>query len=283
MNTPLAPAHPSIARRAAVIGHPVDHSLSPVLHTAGYTALGLDDFSYGRIDCDADGVAPLLAGQGRSYAGFSCTMPCKFAALAVADHATHRATSIGSANTLVQVEPGVWRADNTDCDGVAGALDELGVARDLSGARALVVGAGGTARPAVWALGGRGVDHIDIVNRSDRSDQFRDLARACGVSVSFHPTEHADLDTLVAASAVVVSTVPSAAIVGLEHRLAKVPVVDVIYNPWPTALVSAARANGVAAVGGHVMLACQAYSQFEQFTGHPAPTQAMRASLEAYL
>ena len=111
-------------RRAAVLGSPIEHSLSPVLHNAGYRALGMSDWEYGRFECTAEQLPTLVTDAEDSYVGFSVTMPGKFAALAFATEATERARQIGSANTLVRTAEG-WRADNTDCDGVDGALVEL--------------------------------------------------------------------------------------------------------------------------------------------------------------
>ena len=267
--------------RAAVIGHPIGHSRSPVLHNAGYAALGLDDWVYDRFDCDAEALPGLVGGADESYRGFSVTMPAKFAALTFADEATERARRIGSANTLVRTATG-WRADNTDVDGIRGALVELLGGGELAGKRAVVVGGGGTARPAIWALLEAGVAHITVINRSDRTAELTELADAFPTTLSYLPLE-GDMAAKTAAAAVVISTVPSVAVAGLEEKLAHAPVLDVIYDPWPTPLVIAARSRNIPAVGGHVMLAHQAYGQFEQFTGQPAPREAMRAALEASL
>lgn len=267
--------------RAAVLGHPVDHSRSPVLHNAGYAALGLDDWSYDRLDCDADALAGLVGGAESSYQGFSVTMPGKFAALAFADEATERARRIGSANTLVRTATG-WRADNTDVDGIRGALGELLDGGELVDKRAVVVGGGGTARPAIWALCEAGVSHITVINRSDRTVELTELVDDFPAALSYLPLE-GDVEAATTTAAVVISAVPSAAIEGLEGKLAHAPVLDVIYDPWPTPLVTVARSRNIPAVGGHVMLAYQAYGQFEQFTGHPAPRDAMRSALEASL
>ena len=149
--------------RAAVIGSPISHSRSPVLHNAGYQALGLEGH-YGAIDCTAEQLPAVVGGADPAFVGFSVTMPCKFAALSYADTATKRATAIGSANTLVRCD-GMWCADNTDVDGVGGALDTLGVPTPH---RVVMVGAGGTARAVVWALGFRGCQEVVILNRSNR-------------------------------------------------------------------------------------------------------------------
>ena len=138
------------ARKAAVLGSPVAHSRSPQLHLAAYRALGLDDWTYDRIECTEDQLPSLVDGLGPEWVGLSVTMPGKFAALRVADERTDRAELVGSANTLVHTPTG-WRADNTDIDGVAGALAET--AERVAGrgglSRAVVLGSGGTAPAAV--------------------------------------------------------------------------------------------------------------------------------------
>jgi len=111
-------------RKAAVLGSPVAHSRSPQLHLAAYRALGLDDWTYDRIECTADELPSLVSGFGPEWVGVSVTMPGKFAALQFADEHTQRAGLVGSANTLVRTAAG-WRADNTDVDGVAGALGHV--------------------------------------------------------------------------------------------------------------------------------------------------------------
>lgn len=113
---------------AAVLGSPIEHSLSPVLHSAGYAAAGLDGWHYERIECTAEQLPEIVGNADASYRGFSVTMPGKFAALEFADEVTERARAIGSANTLVRETrdgSSIWRADNTDCEGISGALNEL--------------------------------------------------------------------------------------------------------------------------------------------------------------
>lgn len=272
---------PDVRHRAAVLGSPIGHSRSPVLHNAGYEALGMDDWEYTRIECTAGQLPEVVGGAGEEYAGFSVTMPAKFAALEFADEVTDRARRIGSANTLVRTESG-WRADNTDCDGVTGALGELLGERVTEARRAVVIGGGGTARPALWSLAHAGITDVTVLNRSDRSRELAPLLEPLGVKFRFTGFD-ADLRSLTRQADVIVSTVPSAAVEGHEQALAHAPVLDVIYEPWPTPLTVAAAANGHFTVGGHVMLAHQAFGQFEQFTGRPAPRDAMRRALEASL
>ena len=263
--------------RAAVLGSPIEHSLSPVLHKAGYDALNLQDWDYTR--CEVTDLAAFLAEVGEEYKGFSVTMPLKFDALAYADIVSERAELIGSANTLVRTPQG-WRADNTDTEGVLGALDELlGSSQPSS---ALLIGAGGTARPVLWGLAQRGVTDVTVLNRSDRRAELRPLGDALGLSL--HSASFGDdLAGLARSVDLIVSTVPSAAVQEHLTQLAKAPVFDVIYDPWPTPLTVYAAADGYPTVGGHIMLANQAYSQFEQFTGHTAPRAEMLAALNAAL
>lgn len=263
--------------RAAVLGSPIEHSLSPVLHKAGYDALDLQDWDYTRFE--VTDLAAFLAEVGEEYRGFSVTMPLKFDALACADIVSERAELIGSANTLVRTPQG-WRADNTDTEGVLGALDEL--LGSSQPATALLIGAGGTARPVLWGLAQRGVTDVTVLNRSDRLDELRPLGDALGLSLHAATFED-DLAGLARSVDLIVSTVPSAVVEEQLTQLAKAPVFDVIYDPWPTPLTVYAAADGYPTVGGHIMLANQAYSQFEQFTGHTAPRAEMLAALNAAL
>lgn len=263
--------------RAAVLGSPIAHSLSPVLHTAGYAAAGLGEWDYTRIECTAAELPRVVGEAGTEFRGFSVTMPCKFAALEFADEVTARARAIGSANTLVRTGDG-WRADNTDCEGLQAALAELTLGEPVR--RAVVVGAGGTARPALWALRELGAEQVTVVNRSDRSAELAPLTE--GMDVRFVDYT-ADLAALTTEADAVISTVPSAALGEYVNALAHAPVLDVIYDPWPTPLAVRAASHGYRTVGGLVMLAGQSYSQFEQFTGVEAPRAEMRAALFAHV
>ena len=266
----------TVRHRAAVLGSPIAHSLSPVLHHAGYKAAGLDDWAYERIECAAEDLPSIVGEAAPEYRGFSVTMPAKFAALEFATEVTQRARAIGSANTLVRTSEG-WRADNTDCEGIHTALKAL--LGDEPPTRALVIGAGGTARPALWALQQQGVSQIVVVNRSDRSAEVAELVS--GVKTRFVDFS-ADLFALSAWADVIVSTVPAAGVEPYAPQLGHAPVLDVIYDPWPTPLAVRASANGYPTVGGLTMLAGQSYSQFEQFTGVAAPRTAMREALFAH-
>ncbi|MGC1214588.1 MAG: shikimate dehydrogenase, partial [Micromonospora sp.] len=123
--------------RAAVVGKPIGHSLSPVIHNAGYAAAGLTGWSYTWFECAAHELAGLVAGLGPEWAGLSVTMPGKEAALAVADEVSPVAAAVGAANTLVRRPDGSWYADNTDVSGMVDVLTAAGVAR---GATVTVLG-----------------------------------------------------------------------------------------------------------------------------------------------
>ncbi len=268
------------ARRAAVLGSPVSHSRSPDLHRAAYAALALDGWTYEAIDTTAEQLPVRVGTAGPEWVGFSVTMPGKLAALAFADERTERAELIGSANTLVRLPDGRWRADCTDVDGMTGALTEAGLPADAR--RAVVIGAGGTALPTVAALAERGIAEVIVVARSAaRAGEVLALARRLGMGA--RTVDFADgppLAAAVTAADVVVSTVPAAATGAiLESVRPARRLVDVIYDPWPTPLAAAVTAAGGTVVGGLSMLLNQAYSQVEQFTGRPAPREAMRAAL----
>jgi len=279
------------ARKAAVLGFPVEHSRSPQLHLAAYRALGLDDWTYDRIACTADELPSVVSGFGPEWVGVSVTMPGKFAALRFADERTERAQLVGSANTLVRTESG-WRADNTDVDGVAGALDHR---RDLR--RAIVLGSGATAPAAVVALAGLGVTDITVAARNKhRAARLLELGATLGARTHFADladTNLADTNLIdtnlidtsligqIERAEVLVSTIPSEAAALYASSFAVVPVLlDAIYDPWPTPLAQAVANAGGQVVGGLQMLLHQAYSQVEQFTGRTAPRQQMAAALD---
>lgn len=265
----------NVRRRAAVLGKPIAHSRSPRLHLAAYRAMGLTDWTYDRIECDADELPALVRGFGPEWVGLSVTMPGKFAALRVADEHTERAELVGSANTLVHTERG-WRADNTDIDGVAGALGTM------SG-QGIVLGSGGTAPAAVAGLAAIGVDDVTVVARSaDKAERMLALAEKLGLAARHCGLDDADLGDRVAAATVVVSTLPADIAARHADAVAPAPILlDAIYDPWPTPLAAAVSAAGGRVISGLKMLLFQAFSQVEQFTGRPAPREQMAAALGA--
>jgi shikimate dehydrogenase len=281
-----------MTRKAAVLGSPIAHSRSPQLHLAAYRALGLVDWTYERIECTGDELPSLVGGFGPEWVGLSVTMPGKFAALRFADERTLRAEQIGSANTLVRTSSG-WRADNTDIDGVTGALGAVfgGQERSDPGSgfggqersdpgrnlgAAAVLGSGGTAPAAVAGLAELGVQEISIVARDrDKASVLLELGTRLGVE-----TRWVELGTPLTDVGVVVNTIPADVAARYADTVTTASVLlDAIYDPWPTPLAEAFAAAGGRVISGLQMLLNQAFAQVEQFTGQPAPKEAMIASL----
>ncbi|MFI0466024.1 shikimate dehydrogenase [Saccharopolyspora sp. 5N102] len=268
-------------RRAAVLGSPIEHSLSPVLHGAAYAALGLDGWTYERVEADADRLVEFVAGLGPEWAGLSVTMPGKRAALGVASEVSERAAAVGSANTLVHRPDGSWAADCTDVDGVVGALRSAG--GFTTGHSGLVLGAGGTAAAALAALAELGLSEATLAVREPaRARDAAETAERVGLRVRVERLDRVALADAAAAADVVVSTLPAGALDAQAAELAKAAcVLDVVYHPWPTPLAAAVTAAGGRIATGLDMLLHQAFGQVEQFTGRPAPREAMRDALAA--
>ncbi|MCA1190211.1 MULTISPECIES: shikimate dehydrogenase [unclassified Saccharopolyspora] len=268
-------------RKAAVVGSPIGHSLSPVLHTAAYRELGLTGWSYERFDRDADGLAELVGSLGPEWAGLSVTMPGKRAALGLAKEVTDRAAAVGVANTLTRLGSGEWAADCTDVDGVTGALRAAG--GFTGGRRALLLGAGGAAAAAVAAFAELGLAELTVAVREPA--RARDVvltAEQVGLRVSVERLDSLDLGAAASEVDVLVSTLPAGAADPHAAELARAAcVLDVIYHPWPTPLADAVSAAGGRLATGLDMLLHQAFGQVELFTGRTAPRAAMRDALLA--
>lgn len=285
MRRPVASTEPQAVevapRRAAIVGSPVAHSLSPVVHSAAYAALGLRGWSYERIECSADGLSTMVDGLDGRWCGLSVTMPGKRAALALAAECTPRAVAVGAANTLVPLPGDGWRADCTDVDGVLGALTAAGGFRGADGAHGVVLGAGGTAAATLAAFAVLGVASATLVVREpSRAGETVATAERVGVAVEVVRWDTAEFELLATRSQVVVSTVPAAAVKPHAAALAAAPcLLDVVYHPWPTPLAEAALGKGKPVATGLDMLLHQAFGQVEQFTGLTAPRAAMRDAL----
>jgi shikimate dehydrogenase len=257
-----------------VLGRPIAHSLSPALHRAAYAALGLA-WTYTAVECGVEELPGVLA-QRADWAGFSCTMPLKRAVVDLAGDVRPRAAVVGAGNTLLPGNGG-WVADNTDVDGVLGALADHGVFPR----RVTVLGAGGTAQAVVVALAELGVDACTALVRDPaRTVALQQTADAAGVRL------HVDrLDAAAAALAadLVVSTLPGAAAdpIAMRGWRADQTVLDALYDPWPTAFAAAAAAAGARVIGGATMLLHGAAAQVRLMTGLEPPLAAMRAGLRA--
>jgi shikimate dehydrogenase len=261
--------------RAAVVGRPVAHSLSPVLHRAAYAALGLADWTYDALDIGAEDLPVLLAGLDQEWRGFSVTMPCKQAAVDAADLVEPLPRLLHAANTLVRTDGG-WRAENTDVTGIGMALQLAEVEQVGSAA---IIGGGGTATAAAVALSSLGAEHVEVVVRDpSRAGDVVRVLTALGVPATVTPLAEATLD-----APLIVSTVPVDAQPGLlslrwrpDHVL-----LDVLYAPWPTVLASHVTGLGGTVAGGLDVLFWQATVQVELMTGLQAPIEAMRSALDA--
>ncbi|WP_329276726.1 shikimate dehydrogenase [Streptomyces sp. NBC_00691] len=268
-------------RRAAVLGSPIAHSLSPVLHRAAYAALGLDDWSYERFEVDEAGLPGFVGELDDSWAGLSLTMPLKRAIIPLLDGISDTAASVEAVNTVVFHEDGRRVGDNTDIPGMLSALRERGVEKVESAA---VLGAGATASSALAALARICAGPVTAYVRSEaRAEEMRGWGERLGVDVR---TAAWDDAAEAFASPLVVATTPA----GTTNALAAaVPdavgtLFDVLYDPWPTALAAAWSERGGKVVGGLDLLVHQAVLQVEQMTGVPrAPLAAMRAAGEQAL
>lgn len=265
--------------RCAVLGDPVAHSLSPVLHAAGYAEVGLEDWSYDAVRVPSGSLAGFVGDLDPTWRGLSVTAPLKREALAFAAAVTTRARLAGGVNTLVRSESG-WTGDNTDLPGAVSAIRER-----YSGpiGSVLVLGGGATAASVGLALVELGATSVTLAVRDPTraSDTVAALvAHPSAPLVEAVPLETVPSDTLPFDA--VVSTVPvDAQSPDLVARCAGVPLVfEVTYDAWPTPLAAAATG---AVVSGLDLLVHQAVLQFEQFTGRPAPLEAMRAAGSAAL
>ena len=265
--------------RAAVLGSPIAHSLSPVLHGAAYQALGLDGWSYTAIECDAAGLPALVAGCGPEWAGLSLTMPLKLAVLPLLDQTDELAADTGAANTLVFAADGARHGHNTDVAGMTAALDGIGIGTG-SAASATILGAGGTARSALAALRELGLGEVVVLVRDRaRAGDLLAAARRLGMAVDLRPFTEG-----LRGGDLLISTVPAGAS-DLWAEQALVPghlpcaVLDVVYHPWPTTVAQVAIRAGIPVAGGLDLLLHQAARQVELMTGHPAPLDAMRTAL----
>lgn len=261
-------------RLAAVIGHPVEHSLSPALHNAAFRAAGLD-WRFVAFDV-APGEAKdaIAAMRTLGIGGYAVTMPHKADVAAAVDEVDDAAAALKSVNTVVLRDDGTTFGASTDGEGFVASLRSEGV--ELAGRRVVVLGAGGAARSIVDALGRAGVADVAVVNRTEANAvAVAALAPMARVGSS---ADVASADVLVNTTSVGLGTgeVPIDPAV-LHDRLT---VADIVYHPLRTALLAAAEAAGAATVDGLGMLVHQAVLQQELWTGSVPDPMVMRAAAE---
>jgi shikimate dehydrogenase len=264
-------------RRAAVLGSPIAHSLSPCLHRAAYDALGLRGWSYDAIECDEAGLPSLLSGMGPEWAGLSLTMPLKRAVLPLLDTISDLAVEVGGANTVV-FRDGARHGENTDVHGMVRALAESGVAAPRAAA---ILGGGATAASSLAALRELGLYEATLLVRDpSRASETERVAERLGMALAVLSLDK--LDTVLGVD-LVISTLPSGAADPLARALGGVTAVfDVVYAPWPTPLARAVGEAGGTVVSGFAMLLHQAVRQVELHTGRgEVPVEAVRAAGEA--
>ena len=265
---------PRAAVRLGVAGWPVAHSRSPAIQNAALQAVGLTGWRYQLLP-----IPPRLFGEAIpalpqvGFRGVNVTIPHKQAALALATGPTPRAVAIGAANTLIFEPDGRIAADNTDAPALIAALPFA-----PAGRTALVLGAGGSARAAVWALLDAGAGEVRIWNRTP--ERAQELAAELG-AVAVERAEPADLLVHATASGLdpredAFKPLPIAADDVMSYEC----VVDLVYRDTQTQLVQAARARRVRVVGGHELLVRQGALSFELFTGRPAPIELMRCAVD---
>lgn len=284
MTGPSSPT--GTTRLAAVIGSPVRHSLSPVLHNAAFEALGLDWVYVALEVAPGEAGAAVAAMRTLGLGGLSVTMPHKEDVAAAVDRCADDAARLGAVNCVVPEPDGTLVGHNTDGPGfLAGLAAESGV--DPRGRSCVVVGAGGAGRAVAMALGRAGAAEVAVVNRSrERAEAAVGLIGETGRVV-----EPAAAGPVVAAADVVVNATsvgmgrpgPDDVPFDVSVLHAGQVVVDAVYQPLVTPLLAAAARRGAVAVGGIPMLVGQAAVAFELWTGHEAPVEAMVAAARSAL
>jgi shikimate dehydrogenase len=268
--------------KAAVLGSPISHSLSPVLHRAAYRALGLTGWTYDAIECDEAGLPALLDGCGQDWAGLSLTMPLKRAVLPLLDTSEPLVADVGCANTVI-FAAGARQGHNTDVPGMVNALAAAGVS---GSGPVLLLGAGATACSSLAAVHALGVGEVTVAVRDhQRAAELLAVARRLGVAVRL-----VDFGRQLPAASwhLLISTVPAGAAdiyaeQVLRGDLVPAAVLDVVYHPWPTSLAEAAEKTGAGLVLAFELLVHQAARQVELMTARTPPTAAMRQAGQAEL
>jgi len=270
--------------RLAVIGFPVGHSRSPAMQNAALAALGLDDWSYEAIEVGPEDFVAKVGGMAEAgFAGANVTIPHKEAALALAGVSSEAARQIGAANTLTfggaelghdggrDAGDGI-AADNTDAGGLLAALPTTPL-----DAHALVLGAGGAARAAVWALVGEGA-RVDVWNRT--ASRAEALCAQLGGKPAAAPVQ-AGYDLIVNTTAVGLGGEDPFEVLPLDAAgfVAGQLVVDMVYGEGSTALLGAAAAAGATTIDGLEILVRQGALSLRIWTGLEPPLDVMRSAI----
>jgi shikimate dehydrogenase len=266
-------------RVVGVIGDPVSHSLSPTVHNAAFEALGLDWVYVAFPVARGRGADAVAAVSALGLAGFNVTMPHKEEVARACDELTDDAAALRSVNTVVARPDGLTLGDSTDGPGFLDALADDVI--DVAGKAVLVLGAGGAARAVVLALGRAGAAVTVAARRPDAAEAAAALAPGTQ-TIPLGAVEPAPYSLLVNATPLGMSggdPLP----VDPEALHSKLAVVDLVYHPADTPLLTAARAKGALAINGLGMLLHQAARSFTLWTGQPAPIDAMRAAVTTAL
>jgi shikimate dehydrogenase len=260
-------------RVCCLIGDPVEHSLSPLVHNAGYKALGLN---YAYLSFKVSDIKQAVEGiRGLGIRGASVTIPHKTGVLKYLDKLEPLAERIGAVNTIVN-DGGVLSGYNTDGDGAVKALEEV---TNLKDKKAVLIGAGGAALAIASGLKAKGV-RLVALNRTE--SKARELAEKVGAEGYGNLKELAKIapaDILINATSVGMWPKINQSIVPGELLHNRLTVFDIVYNPRETRLIAEAREKGCTIVYGYKMLLYQAAAQFELFTGLKAPLEAMESAL----
>lgn len=269
-----------MVNRCAVLGKPVAHSLSPVIHTRAYELLGISgSWHYGRHEVDEAGLAGFIAGCGPEWVGLSCTAPLKRELLRHGEPSA-RALLLDAGNTFLFGRDGApARVENTDVTGLLGALAGKGV---TSASTAILLGNGATARSALLALAELGVREVLVLARNaERAHAgLDDLAGRLGLSLDVAPwgevPDAGSSDVLVSTVSEPLRPEVAAGLVGMTRAC-----FDATYNHYPTELDRAARAAGIVALSGLDLLVGQALDQIELMTGRRCPPEPLLAAAHA--
>jgi len=256
-----------------LIGDPVEHSLSPLIHNAGYQALGIN---YAYVSFRVSDIKQAIEGiRGLGIRGASVTIPHKTSAIKYIDQVTPPAEEIGAINTIVN-DDGVLTGYNTDGDGALQALEEM---TTLKGKKAVLIGSGGAALAIACGLKTGGVKLVVLNRTEEKAGKLAERVNAEGSGGLDRLSEISSADILINATPLGMSPKTNQSIIPKDLLHNRLTVFDIVYNPRETRLLIEAREKGCAVVYGYKMLLYQAVKQFELFTGLKAPLPAMESAL----